>query len=457
MSTKPKHKPNTQRRVVAYVRISRAREDESSTKTQEAAIRAYCAVHGWFLVDVIVEPGRSAFKTSRSNRPGFKKAMALIAGGAADTFVVWKLDRAFRNTLDLLTFIREDMAKHGAEFVSVTESFDTTTPMGRAMMTIVSALAELESAQKAERALEWHAGRRLDRRVPTGPPSLGYRRELDDDGNAIPNTLEVDPVVGPLVREAAVRVLAGDSLAAIVRWLNDSGVTITRPGLVVALQSPTAAGLVSTVDDEIPEVEGDWTPLLDRETWNTLRLILNDPGRRTNTTNVLQHPLRPLVRCHCGGAMKVQGDNRQYHATRYVCTQCLNGITQQPVDEAVETAVLAHLDDSAWRSLRASGTTAGPDPTQIDADLKAMWKMVLDRTLDMDEYVEAKARWTGELMAATSPLAELPDVESVREAWAGLDPRQKHLVYRRTITSLVIGPATRRGRGVDLDRIALDI
>ncbi|HEX4530830.1 MAG TPA: recombinase family protein, partial [Acidimicrobiia bacterium] len=60
--------PTAPRRAVGYVRISKDRDDETSTTTQEQRIRAYCTAHGIDLVDVIVEPGRSGYQTSRSSR-----------------------------------------------------------------------------------------------------------------------------------------------------------------------------------------------------------------------------------------------------------------------------------------------------------------------------------------------------------------------------------------------------
>jgi hypothetical protein len=155
--------------------------------------------------------------------------------------------------------------------------------------------------------------------------------------------------------------------------------------------------------------------------------------------------------------MRLQPDNRTHQGTRYKCTNtptCHNGITQQPVDDFVEAAVLARLGDPEWRSLRASGAASGPDPAVAEAKLERMWQMVLDGLIEPEEYGEAKARWKGEQAAAGDPI-DLPDVESVRDAWDGLDIEERHLVFRRTITSLVVNPATRRGPGVDLDRVAL--
>ena len=60
------------------------RDDETSTTTQEERVRAHCTAHGLDLIDVIVEPGRSAYGATRSTRPGFARAKELIASGAAD-------------------------------------------------------------------------------------------------------------------------------------------------------------------------------------------------------------------------------------------------------------------------------------------------------------------------------------------------------------------------------------
>ena len=97
----------TPTRAVGYVRISKDRDEETSTETQEQSIRAYCTAHGWEVVDVLVEPGRSAYKASRSNRPKFRKARELIDTGAATALVVWKIDRACRDAEDTLRLVRE--------------------------------------------------------------------------------------------------------------------------------------------------------------------------------------------------------------------------------------------------------------------------------------------------------------------------------------------------------------
>jgi DNA invertase Pin-like site-specific DNA recombinase len=472
MNPRSRKNSASQRRVVGYVRISRDRENETSTETQEKAIRSFCDAHGWTIVDVLTEPGRSAFKASRRSRPKLREALRLVSSGAADTLVVWKIDRAIRNTRDLLELVDDDLGQHGADFVSVTENFDTTTPMGKAMLSIIGVLAELESAQKSERAMEWHQHRRAKAAVPAGPAGIGYRKPA-------PNQLELDPVVAELVRDAAESIAAGGKVAAAVRKLNDAGVKITHRGLTTALQSPTLAGLVPDADHPLPRrggarvldgvelIPGTWEPLLDRDTWEKVRQVLEDPRRRAFiTSNALARPLVPIARCWCGSTMhshnerwKVRdGSSRQM--ARLICDDpaCATGIGYDAVEAVVTEAVLGYLDGGAWAELRSRTTATPVDAAAAEAKLARLWAMVLAGTIEPEEYAEAKAAWRGQLAAAEAEPIELPDVDDVRAGWERLSPHERHLVFKASLTRLVIRKAKRRGgRGVDPSRIDYEL
>lgn len=459
-------KATAPRRVVGYVRISRDREKETSTESQRVAIEAYCVTRGWQLVKVITEPGRSAFKASRNSRPGFREAMQLIGSGAADAFVIWKVDRAARNTLDLLTLVR-DLEQRGAEFASVTEQFDTSTSMGRTMLTMVAALAELESAQKSDRAMEWHRHRRLNGAVPAGRPALGYRKPS-------PNVLEPDPVIAPLVADAAARIADGASVLSVVKSLNAAGVKVTHRGLTTVLRSPTLIGMAAVSDEALPRrggarvldgaelVPGGWEPILDRDVWEKVGAVLNAPGRQTNVGNRMKWPLVPIARCHCGSAMRHHVDKYttktgQHAMGRLLCLDqsCLNGIGYDAVEEAVTAATLELLDADAWNRLRSNTATIDAS-TAFEERLARMWEMVLAGTIEPEEYAEARARWSSEA-TTSAPAVNLPDLDDVRAAWPTLDPQERLLVFRAVIESLTIGPTRRRGgRGVDLDRLTVN-
>lgn len=459
-----------QRRVIGYVRISRDRANETSTDSQRKAIEAWCVAHGHQLVKVVTEPGRSAFKASRKSRPGFREVSNLINTGTGDMVAVWKVDRACRNTLDLLQLV-QDLEGRGAEFASVTEQFDTSSPMGKAMMTIVGVLAELESAQKSERATEWHRSRRASGAVPAGPAALGYRKPR-------PNELEPDPKVAPLVQTAAAAIADGASVRSQVLMLNEAGVKISQRGLTTVLMSPTLIGMVAASESVLPRrggarvlddvelIPGGWEPILEREVWDRVRAILNGPDRRSTLRgNQLKHALGPLARCHCGGTMRVHNDKwttktGPREMRRLLCNDCSLGIGYDAVEEAVTAAVLDLLDDDAWNAVRAQSKGSATEDTAqaIETKLVRMWAMVLDGKLDPEEYAEAKTRWAGEVVAVTTDAVDLPDVADIRASWPDLTPDERQLVFRATVESLVILPATRRGgRGVDLARIDLDL
>jgi len=75
-------------------------------------------------------------------RDGFQELLALIRDGKVDVVVVYRLDRLSRNVRDIYDFL-ETIQKAGVAFVSVTEGFDTTTAMGRAMLGVAAVFAQL--------------------------------------------------------------------------------------------------------------------------------------------------------------------------------------------------------------------------------------------------------------------------------------------------------------------------
>jgi DNA invertase Pin-like site-specific DNA recombinase len=88
---------------------------------------------------------------ANTNRPQLKAMLAYIREG--DTVIVESISRLARSTKDLLNKVEEITAK-GAEFISLKESIDTTTPQGRFMLTVFAAMAQLEREQIKQRQAE---------------------------------------------------------------------------------------------------------------------------------------------------------------------------------------------------------------------------------------------------------------------------------------------------------------
>jgi DNA invertase Pin-like site-specific DNA recombinase len=106
---------------------------------------------------------------TKASRPELDKLLDHLRSG--DEVVVWKLDRLGRNTRNLLALI-DELEQRGVHFRSVTEGISTTGSMGRAMLTVMSAFAQLERDQLAERtkagmSAAAERGRRAGRREVT--------------------------------------------------------------------------------------------------------------------------------------------------------------------------------------------------------------------------------------------------------------------------------------------------
>lgn len=116
------------------------------------------------------------FTGANTNRPAFQKMMSLIRENKVDSVTCYRLDRVSRNVGDFCNLINE-LQTYNVGFVSIREDFDTTSPMGKAMMLICSVFAQLERDTIAERIRDnmmelAKTGRWLGGTTPTGFKSL---------------------------------------------------------------------------------------------------------------------------------------------------------------------------------------------------------------------------------------------------------------------------------------------
>jgi DNA invertase Pin-like site-specific DNA recombinase len=114
--------------------------EDQSCELQLRDLRAYCAARGFSVQREYVDVGESGAKDSR---PQLNDLMAAARKRLFDAVVVWRFDRFARSTKHLLLALEEFRAL-GIQFSSYQENIDTSSPLGQALFTIVSAVAQLE-------------------------------------------------------------------------------------------------------------------------------------------------------------------------------------------------------------------------------------------------------------------------------------------------------------------------
>ena len=154
-------------KVALYARVS-TNNGSQDTEVQLSQLRRYCRERGLAIYKEYVDQISGA----KDNRPGFQTMMSDIRQRKADTLLVWKFDRFARSTRALINALEEFRALR-INFISYSEQVDTSTPMGKAMFTMISAIAEFERSLIAERV---SAGlvRARERGVRLGRPRAGF-------------------------------------------------------------------------------------------------------------------------------------------------------------------------------------------------------------------------------------------------------------------------------------------
>ncbi|MCL2771993.1 MAG: recombinase family protein [Oscillospiraceae bacterium] len=138
------------KKAALYIRVSTQEQalEGYSIGAQKDRLINYCKAHDWIISDIYVDGGYSG---SNLNRPGIQKLIEEI--DKTDIVLVYKLDRLSRSQKDMLHLIEDIFLPSNVDFVSMNESFDTSTPFGRAMIGILSVFAQLEREQIKERSL----------------------------------------------------------------------------------------------------------------------------------------------------------------------------------------------------------------------------------------------------------------------------------------------------------------
>ena len=200
-------------KAAIYTRVST--EDQAkegfSLDAQIDKLRSYCKARDWDIFDEYVDDGYSG---RNIKRPAYTRMMKDI--GMWKVLLVIKMDRIHRNSKNFMLMM-EDLIKQDREFVSMTESLDTSTAMGRFVMDIIQRIAQLESEQIGERV---YLG--MDQKAKINGGMLGFNIPYGydyQDGRLVIN--EKEKII---VKSIFEQYIEGSSMKTIADYLNENNI-----------------------------------------------------------------------------------------------------------------------------------------------------------------------------------------------------------------------------------------
>ncbi len=322
-SVKTEHSP---KRVGIWIRVStedQARGD--SPEHHEKRARLYAEAQEYTVREVYRLDAVSG--KSVMDNPEAKRMLADIRSGRIRGLIFSKLARLARNTRELLDFA-DIFRENDAALISLQESLDTSTPAGRFFYTVISALAEWERQEIADRVAASVSIRAKLGKSLGGKPPYGYQRK---DKKLVPHPDEVPirKLIYDLYREHRRK-------KTVVKLLNDRGYR-TRTGKKYSakvvedlIRDPTAKGMhranFSTRRNngklEIkPEDQWVFTtcePIVSEELWEECnRILLSQKAPKRMPGPRPEHLFGGKVRCICGQKMYAR---RQ--TGKYACDKC---------------------------------------------------------------------------------------------------------------------------------------
>ena len=426
-------------RAAIYLRQSK---DSNGTGLAVDRQRVDCerlaAERGWTVVATLCDNDLSA--SSGKRRPGYEDLLAMVDAGTVDIVIAWHIDRLMRRLSDLETLIVR-CEKASVRVATVSGDLDLSTDAGRLVGRILSSVAQGEVERKSTRQK-----RAALQAAESGQPPARRAFGFTNDGH--------HPTEAPALVELYDRVLAGMTLVAATRWLNEHGHRTTtgrrwdRSSVRKMLCNPRNAGLRAHRGEVV--AAGTWAPIVAEEVWRATVDKVSDPARRTNGGNARRWLGGGMYRCHCGARVRV---NYSHHRTRvYQCQKSAHlSRAADPIDDLVQRVVVARLRRPDLAGLLAAEAPAvGPlraEAATLRLRLDQQAADYADGMLTARQLHLATERVTAKLTAVEQALADagrgtrlapLLGAPDPGQAWldADLPTRQAVLDTLATVTVL---------------------
>jgi site-specific DNA recombinase len=386
-----------------YIRVStdeQAREGYSIESQKDSVIN-FVKSQGWEVYDFYIDDGYSA---KDLKRPAMQRLIEDTKERKFDVVVFYKLDRLVRSVGDLDKLLKL-FDKHDIGIRSVTEPFDTTTAMGRFLITLVAAIAQWERETISERVIINMTKKATLGERNGGKAPFGYNIE---NGKLVINEEEAR-----LVREMFRLYISGKGIRQIVLYLQQFGVDKGIRTVSRMLENPVYCGKLrwgkNSKMNEIISEDITHPPIVSIETFEKaqkLRSQRSQEGKKATSP----YPFSGILRCaRCGSALSGYY-KKERGSKHYICiTKKNKGTCDLPMftERALTQVFLESLspsDSNKFLNLirNVEIQTENEDHTTLIAELekelaaiktrKRNWLLALGNgTITQEEYKEMTA------------------------------------------------------------------
>ncbi|MBN2239028.1 MAG: recombinase family protein [Dehalococcoidales bacterium] len=209
-------------KVAIYARVSTQEQATEGTSLdhQTEQLEAYCQFQGWQITGKYIDPG---FTGKDGERPGLKTLLSDAKLGVFNKVVVYKLDRLARK-LRLLLEIEEKLKDNDVSLISVKETLDTSTAIGRTVFQMLGLVGEWERETIIERTISGRMQRYKEGKWGAGAPAYGYTY------NSETKSLDINEEEARIIRRIFDDYFKGRSMWEIANQLNNDKIPTRRNG-----------------------------------------------------------------------------------------------------------------------------------------------------------------------------------------------------------------------------------
>jgi site-specific DNA recombinase len=457
-------------RAAIYARISSDREDlRLGVDRQQKDCRLLCKERGWDVADTYTDNDMSA-ADPKKKRPEYDRMMVDVAHGRVDAVVVYKDDRLHRRPFELEEFFQKCDLVGLTKMASVSGQYDLSNADDVFRLRIMGNVAALEVSKIRGRVQR----KKLD--IAECGGFAGGRRPFGFDSDGVTH----NEVEATLIREAARRVLEGDSLRSIrVDWTERGVQTVSNKSwshtmLKRVLIQPRTAGLRQHQDEWSWDRPAAWDAILDRATWEQVRAVLMDPSRRRPPPS-RRYPLTGILLCSgCGSYLKAmpRAGRRGYgckketggcghifisadRVEKYVFGIMVPLADSPDLRDAVRADEAGQVDEA--RALVTENAADERMLGQLDADYA-------DQVMPRPTYLTQSQRLRARIEDRTNRLSALRGRSAldrlggqVRDHWAAMSADDRRLITSSLITKIEVSRTSKPGSNVfDIGRLKIE-